>query len=101
MEVKVSKLDCNNDFLNQSKKPTEQELYPEYFSLLSYERKCLVATNYWRVMYGQSITEVPPSDTYYHKYFDKGCYERKEVYQLQKQREKEFNLMLEKYRQNG
>jgi hypothetical protein len=91
-------LNHNNDFLSQSKKPTEQELYPEYFSLLPYERKCLVSMNYWRVMYGQKIVEVPPSDTYYHKYFDKGCYERKEVYQLQKQREKEFNKMLEKYK---
>jgi hypothetical protein len=52
-------------------------------------------------MYGQPITEVPPSDTYYHKYFDKGCYERKDSYQLKKKIEKEFDEMLEKYRNNG
>jgi hypothetical protein len=94
-------MEYNNDFLSQSKKPTEQELYPEYFSLLPYERKCLVSTNYWRVMYGQPITEVPQSDTYYHKYFDKGCYEKKDSYQLKKKIEKEFDEMLEKYRNNG
>ena len=53
----------------------EKDKYPEYASLNTYHRSCLDATNYWRVMNGQPIIEVPAWDTDYHKYFDKRCYE--------------------------
>ena len=49
--------------------------YPVYFSLSDYHKKCLVATNYWRVVNGLPIIEVPPQYTSYHEYFDKRCYE--------------------------
>ena len=37
----------------------EKDKYPEYASLSPYHRECLIATNYWRVMNGQNIIEVP------------------------------------------
>jgi hypothetical protein len=105
----------NNDFLNQAsikvadnKEPVkkkrrtaleiEMDEYPEYYALTPYQRKCLVATNYWNVMYGNKIVEVPPSDTHYHKYFDKRCYDRYIGYQKQKKLEADYNNMLQGFR---
>ncbi len=48
------------------------------------QRNSLDASNYWRVMNGQKPIEVPPSDTEYHKYFDKRCFELAKKYQLSK-----------------
>lgn len=53
----------------------EKERYPEYYSLTEYQKKILVANNYWRVMHGEKAIPVPESDLHYHKYFDKRCYE--------------------------
>lgn len=111
----MTSLPTNNDFLNQAsnnddsgkettkrKRRTaleiEMEKYPEYYALCEYDRRCLVANNYWRVMYGMPIIEVPPSDTHYYKYFDKKCYDRYSEYQKQKKREAEYNNMLLNYR---
>lgn len=76
----------NNDFLseqNESESPrkrrTKEEIlkdkYPEYFALSDYHKKCLVATNYWRVMNGMPFIEVPEQDTHFHKYFDYRCFD--------------------------
>lgn len=88
----------NNEFFNErndvkkvvynSKKPSptqniktekvskeEKERFPEYYSLTAYQRKILVANNYWRIMHGQKEIPVPESDLHYHKYFDKRCYQ--------------------------
>jgi len=55
--------------------------YTEYYQLSEYQRRCLPATNYFRVLNGQHEILVPPSDTHYHKYFDKRCYELAPQYQ--------------------
>lgn len=80
----MSGLPHNNDFLSQGNSKIEE--YKEYYALTPYQRKCLAATNYFHVLYGNKnkITEVPPSDKEYHKYFDKRCYDRAEAYQKQK-----------------
>jgi hypothetical protein len=104
----------NNDFLNQAKPSTqnvepvkkkrrtaleiEMEAYPDYYALTPYQRRCLVATNYWNVMYGNKIVEVPPSDEHYHKYFDKKCYDRYIGYQKQKKLEANYDAMLQGFR---
>lgn len=49
--------------------------YPEYNALCDYHRRCLVATNYWRVINGEKPISVPPEDAYYYKYFDPRCFE--------------------------
>lgn len=49
--------------------------YALYHSLTKYHKKCLIATNYWRVMNGLEIIPVPPEYAYYHKMFDKRCYD--------------------------
>ena len=85
-------LETNNDFLNQGsaskKKRTPQEIemdnFPEYYALNKNQRNSLDASNYWRVMNGQKPIEVPQSDTEYHKYFDKKCFELAKKYQLSK-----------------
>ena len=81
-------LGANNDFLNQApgkKRRTAQEIeqdnFPEYYALNKNQRNSLDATNYWRVMNGQTEIKVPPSDEQYHKYFDKRCFELAEKYQ--------------------
>jgi hypothetical protein len=58
--------------------------YPEYNALTNYHRRCLVATNYWRVIAGEKPISVPPEDTYYYKYFDPRCFEirKKKVAEL-------------------
>ena len=65
----------NNQIVDMDKLRSE---YPEYFALSPYHKKCLVATNYWRVIRGIPIIEVPPQYEFYHKYFDKRCYKIKE-----------------------
>jgi hypothetical protein len=77
----------NNDFLSEEnesestprKRRTKEEIlkdkYPEYFALTEYQRKCLVATNYWRVLNGMTFIEVPEQDTHFHKYFDYRCFD--------------------------
>ncbi len=86
-------LSVNNDFLNQGgpekkKRRTPQEIekdsFPEYYALNVSQCKSLDASNYWRVMNGQKPIEVPPSDTEYHKYFDKRCFDLSKTYQLTK-----------------
>lgn len=62
----------NNEIVDMDK---IKEQYPEYFALSNYHKKCLVATNYWRVINGKPIIEVPLQYAYYYKYFDKRCYE--------------------------
>jgi len=73
---------------------TEEEKYPEYYALCENSRRCLVATNYFNVLYGNNIIEVPISDEHYHKYFDKRCYDRAESYQKEKKLESEYNEMI-------
>ena len=71
----------NQDFLNSTDKKAKEEYYqslrkqyPEYFALTKYQRKCLSATNYWRVIAGIKEIPVPKEDTEYFKYFNKACY---------------------------
>jgi hypothetical protein len=58
----------------------DKKLYPEYCALTQYQRNCLPATNYHRVLQGQKEIPVPPSDSNYAKYFDKNCYELAKTY---------------------
>jgi hypothetical protein len=60
----------NLDFLND----TEID-YSEYNLLSNYQKRCLPATNYWRIMTGLEEIKVPESDKEYYKYFDKRCYD--------------------------
>lgn len=111
----MSGLTENNDFLSEAKPSNQNNIepvkkkrrtaleiemdeYPEYYALTPYHRKCLVATNYWNVMYGNKIIEVPPSDKHYEKYFDKRCYDRYIGYQKQKKLEAKYNDMLNGFR---
>jgi hypothetical protein len=57
-------------------KPTKEELvkYKEYYTLSIYARNCLSATNYWSIINGQAIIDVPAHDENYYKHFDKRCY---------------------------
>lgn len=76
----MSGIQPNTDFLpKQDKKKSNEEIlremYPEYFALSEYQRRCLPATNYWRVMSGMSFIPVPKEDTRFYKYFDKRCFE--------------------------
>jgi len=73
--------------ISQEQYDIEKAKYPEYFALSDYHKKCLIATNYWRVMNGIPIIEVPALYTYYHKYFDKRCYE------LAKEHQEKFKRM--------
>lgn len=70
----------------------EDEKYSEYYSLNEYERKALVATNYWRVINGKQEIPVPETDLHYKKYFDKRCYklyQEKLEWEQKKQQEKQ------------
>ena len=109
----MSQLPNNNDFLDSGNEPVseptkkkrrssleiEMEKYPDYYALNEYDRKCLVATNYFLVLYGKNIIDVPESDKNYHKYFDKKCYDRAVPYQSMKKREAEYNAMIKKNRE--
>jgi hypothetical protein len=72
------------------KLPIQMDKYPEYYSLTEYQRKCLVATNYFRVLNGEYEIPVPPSDEHYFKYFNNNCYEKATLYKEMKKRELEF-----------
>lgn len=106
----MSALKPNSDFLNDKseltnetpasntdgkKRRTKLEIemakFPEYYALNEYQRKCLATNNYWRVMNGEPIVEVPPSDKHYHHYFDKRCYEIAGEYQEKLKRGKQGN----------
>ena len=65
----------NEDFLTE-KKVEKKSNYEEYNKLNHYQKKCLPATNYWRVMSGLSLIEVPAEDLDYHKYFNESCFEK-------------------------
>lgn len=54
---------------------SDTDPFAHYNSLTQYHKKCLVATNYWRVMNGLEIIPVPEEYTFYHKRFDDRCYE--------------------------
>ncbi len=68
-ETEVNKADASSNLIKNDKDP-----FAHYNSLSKYMKKCLVATNYWRVMNGMEIIEVPPEYEYYHKRFDKRCF---------------------------
>ena len=110
----MSSLPNNNDFLNSDdsvSEPTkkkrrtalevEMEKYPKYYAINECNRKCLVATNYFLVLYGMDIIEVPESDKHYHKYFDKKCYDRAAPYQKMKKIEAEYNAMIKRHREES
>lgn len=73
----------------RGKDNVNDEKYLAYHALSDYHKKCLVADNYWRVMNGIPIIEVPPSDTHYHHYFDKECYGLSDAFQARKKRNDE------------
>lgn len=105
----MSALTPNSDFLSEQQpakvipinaeaeeKERQKKLYEEkysvYLSLTEYQRKCLVATNYHRVLQGLDYIEVPPEDTNYYKSFDKGCFQRrKEIVAHQKRIEEKLS----------
>jgi hypothetical protein len=64
----------NEDFLTE-KKVEKKSNYEEYHKLSIYQKKCLHATNYWRVILGLGYIEVPEEDADFHNYFDKRCFE--------------------------
>ncbi len=75
----------NQDFL-KPKPQTKEEYYaslrkqfPEYFALTKYQRKCLCATNYWRVVSGLPVIKVPKEDVHYYNYFNENCYKIREI----------------------
>lgn len=90
----MSSIKANSDFLNEANIKSEKEQYALYYSLDSNKRKSLDATNYWRVMNGLKEIPVPSSDTEYHKYFDKRCYELAESFQIMKNGAIEFRKKL-------
>ena len=49
----------NNDFLSENKSE-----YQEYEKLNAYQKKCLSATNYWRIISGLKEIKVP-AEAYY------------------------------------
>ena len=61
---------ANEDFLTENKSK-----YDEYHKLPTYQKKCLSATNYWRVMNGMKVIDVPSEDINYYNYFNKSCYD--------------------------
>jgi len=61
---------ANEDFLTENKSK-----YDEYHKLPAYQKKCLSATNYWRVMNGMKVIDVPSEDINYYNYFNKSCYD--------------------------
>jgi len=67
----------------------EKGMYPEYSDLSAYHRKCLPATNYWKIMNGEPEIKVPAWDTDYHKYFDKKCYAMAKDFQDAKKRKED------------
>jgi hypothetical protein len=71
----MNSLNPNHSFLEDKK-----DIYAEYNALDKNKRNSLAATNYWRVMNGLNEIPVPPTDENYHKYFDKGCYDRAESF---------------------
>jgi hypothetical protein len=83
----------NNAFLNEAKvksDKSDKEKYALYYSLDVNKKKCLDATNYWRVMSGLKEIPVPESDKNYHNYFDKRCYDLCEQYQKMKKDKDSF-----------
>lgn len=58
----------NNDFLAENKSK-----YEEYDKLTPYQKKCLSATNYWRLINGLKAIDVPSEDYEYYNYFNKKC----------------------------
>lgn len=54
---------------------SDTDPFAHYNSLTKYHKKCLVATNYWRVLNGLEIIPVPEEYTFYHKRFDNRCHE--------------------------
>jgi hypothetical protein len=61
----------NEDFLSENKSE-----YREYEKLNDYQKKCLSATNYWRVMSGLKEIKVPAEDVDYYKYFNRSCFDK-------------------------
>lgn len=78
---KTSEKTTTRKVVSQEQYDIEKSKYPEYFALSDYHKKCLITTNYWRVMNGMPIIEVPALYTYYYKYFDTRCYELAKEYQ--------------------
>lgn len=94
----MSSIKPNSDFLNEANLKSDKEQYALYYSLDVNKRNSLDATNYWRVMSGLKEIPVPESDTNYHKYFDKRCYDLCEQYQKMKKDKDSFfkNLAVDK-----
>lgn len=64
------------------------EKYKEYKSLNDYSKNCLVATNYWRIMWGKAFIDVPPQDVRFWFYFNVRCFD--DALRWQKTRKPEF-----------
>ena len=67
---------------------SDTDPYAHYNTLSVYHKKCLVTTNYWRVVAGLEIIPVPPEYKYYHKMFDSRCYDLYKAKQDHKQKNK-------------
>lgn len=65
----VSIFDLNIYVIKDDKKLMLE--YPDYYSLTDYQKKCLIATNYWREVNGLKTIEVPTIDEYYYNYYKK------------------------------
>ncbi len=75
-----------------SKGYTQKELedYSVYNEGTDYDRECLKATNYFKVMNGEKFISVPVLDIYFWHWFDPKCFERAESYQHLRKVEKEI-----------
>lgn len=65
----VSIFDLNIYVIKDDKKLMLE--YSDYYNLTDYQKKCLIATNYWREVNGLKTIEVPTIDEYYYNYYKK------------------------------
>lgn len=115
IEVKITKQPIKNPLskeeiekLNQEKRERVIKLagikktsdYSEYKALNINQLRSLDATNYWRIMNGDSFINVPLNDNHFWYYFNEKCFELAERHQEstkefkeQKRKREEFELL--------
>lgn len=81
--------------VKQIEKREIDEKYKAYKELNDYSRRCLIATNYWRVMWGSGFIDVPTQDVRFWFYFDVKCFEDAPYWQKIKKPEFEERNRLE------
>lgn len=69
------KYDLTIKKINQYENREIDKKHKEYGKLNDYSKRCLVATNYWRVMWGDNFIDVPTKDIRFWYYFDPKCFD--------------------------